>query len=243
MHSSHSMTVRGHWRANVSTAYAEKKSNNWQALLENVSNVCFLVRQSLPLRGDGDRSDSNFSCTFFEKKKTKFWKNGGRKRTHKYSRASIQNEMMKIMALQILGKIAKNLQDADFQSAMGDEATDVSIVSKLVICMRWVDDDLVTHDTAQKIKFSIKDFFSKWDQIRKNLRIWSDLLKKSLMENFIFCAVWRAYWVERYTMHQCQFHRYRNKRCVAPHEFEVKCRGKCYDGCSTMSGNKNAMVA
>ena len=69
--------------------------------------------------------------------------------------------MMKIMALQILGKIAKNLQDADFQSAMGDEATDVSIVSKLVICMRWVDDDLVTHDTAQKIKFFIKDFFSK----------------------------------------------------------------------------------
>ena len=39
------------------------------------------------------------------------------------------------------------------------------------------------------MKFSIKDFFSKWDQIRRNLRIWSHLLKKSLMENFIFCAV------------------------------------------------------
>ena len=44
-------------------------------------------------------------------------------------------------------------------------------------------------DTAQKMKFSIKDFFSKCDQIRKKLRIWSHLLKKSLMENFIFCAV------------------------------------------------------
>ena len=43
--------------------------------------------------------------------------------------------------------------------------------------------------TAQKIKFAIKDFFSKCDQIRKKLRIWSHLLKKSLMENFIFCAV------------------------------------------------------
>ena len=39
------------------------------------------------------------------------------------------------------------------------------------------------------MKFSIKDFFSKCDQIRKKLRIWSHLLKKSLMENFIFCAV------------------------------------------------------
>ena len=43
--------------------------------------------------------------------------------------------------------------------------------------------------TAQKMKFSIKDFFSKCDQIRRKLRIWSHLLKKSLMENFTFCAV------------------------------------------------------
>ena len=38
----------------------------------------------------------------------------------------------------------------------------------------------------RKMKFSIKDFFSKCDQIRRNLRIWSHLPKKSLMENFIF---------------------------------------------------------
>ena len=43
--------------------------------------------------------------------------------------------------------------------------------------------------TAQKMKFSIKDFYSKCDQICGKLRIWSHLLKKSWMENFIFCAV------------------------------------------------------
>ena len=37
--------------------------------------------------------------------------------------------------------------------------------------------------TIQKMIFSIKDFLSKCDQI------WSHLLKKSLMKNFIFCAV------------------------------------------------------
>ena len=36
--------------------------------------------------------------------------------------------------------------------------------------------------TAQKMKFSIKDFYSKCD-------LMSHLLKKSLMENFIFCAL------------------------------------------------------
>ena len=47
----------------------------------------------------------------------------------------------------------------------------------------------LNQNTIQKIKFSINDFFSKCDQIRSFLRIWSHFLKKSLMENFIFCAV------------------------------------------------------
>ena len=40
-----------------------------------------------------------------------------------------------------------------------------------------------------KMKFSIKDFSSKCDQIHKELRIWLRLLKKSSIENFLFCAV------------------------------------------------------
>ena len=37
-------------------------------------------------------------------------------------------------------------------------------------------------NNGQKMKFSIKDFFSKYDQIRRKL-------EKSFMENLIFCAV------------------------------------------------------
>ena len=40
-----------------------------------------------------------------------------------------------------------------------------------------------------KMKFIIKDFFSKCEEIRRKLRIWSHLLKTSLTENFIFCTV------------------------------------------------------
>ena len=39
------------------------------------------------------------------------------------------------------------------------------------------------------MQFSINDFFSKCDQIRRKVRIWSHLLKKFLLENFTFCAV------------------------------------------------------
>ena len=43
--------------------------------------------------------------------------------------------------------------------------------------------------TVKKIKSSINDFFSKCDQIRRKLGIWSYLLKKFLMENFSLCGV------------------------------------------------------
>ena len=42
---------------------------------------------------------------------------------------------------------------------------------------------------AQKMKFSIKNFFSNCQQICSFVRIWSHLPKISLMENLIFCAV------------------------------------------------------
>ena len=43
--------------------------------------------------------------------------------------------------------------------------------------------------TAQKMKSSIKDLFSKCDQIRRTLWICLHLLKESLIENLIFLAV------------------------------------------------------
>ena len=59
----------------------------------------------------------------------------------------------------------------------------------LVVSTTWISKFECIVCTAQKMKFSIKDFFSKCDQIRRKLRIWSHLPKKYLMENFIFCAV------------------------------------------------------
>ena len=64
-----------------------------------------------------------------------------------------------------------------------------SIVSSETTCNLKYFCNCSETNTAEKMKFFIKDFFSKCDQIRRKLRIWLHLLKKSLMENFIFCAV------------------------------------------------------
>ena len=69
--------------------------------------------------------------------------------------------------------------------------SNLTIISSLVLQM-WKSDLkslICTLHTPQKMKFTIKEIFSKCDQIYRKLRIWSGWLKKSLMENFNFCAV------------------------------------------------------
>ena len=48
-------------------------------------------------------------------------------------------------------------------------------------------------NTGQKLKFSIKDFFGKCDQIRNFLRLWLYSLKESLIEKFIFVQLKMVY--------------------------------------------------
>ena len=43
---------------------------------------------------------------------------------------------------------------------------------------------VVLYQTAQKMKFFMKDFVNTCNQIRSFLQIWSHILKKYLMENF-----------------------------------------------------------
>ena len=85
----------------ISQLHANEKSVNRQALLNILSNVRFLARQALPLRGDLDGTDSNFNQLYLLKESDhpvlKQWRK--EKKTDKYTHNTIQNEMMKVMAL------------------------------------------------------------------------------------------------------------------------------------------------
>ena len=49
------------------------------------------------------------------------------------------------MALRILREIALNIQSSVFYTIMADE-TAVSNTEQLVICIRWVDENLIAHE-------------------------------------------------------------------------------------------------
>ena len=69
----------------------------------------------------------------------------------------------------------------------------------------------------KKCSFPIKDFFSKCNQIRSFLQISSHLLKKSLMENFIFCA----FFVLRKKIYQVVMYKFNVSLKVDPYTSRV----------------------
>ena len=50
------------------------------------------------------------------------------------------------MALKVLRSIVYNIQAAPFVTIMVEETTDVANKEQLVLCLRWVDDNLETHE-------------------------------------------------------------------------------------------------
>ena len=70
-----------------------------------------------------------------------------KKKTNKYTSPEIQNEILKLMALQVLREVAANLHSTTFYTIMVDETTDVSNDEQVVLCLRWVDDLMPTKNS------------------------------------------------------------------------------------------------
>ena len=87
----------------LSTAHAPEKLENRQCLLKILSNLRFLARQSCAIRGDTDESDSNFMQLFkLQAEDDPIVYEWLKKRSNKYTSHEIQNELLKIIALNVL---------------------------------------------------------------------------------------------------------------------------------------------
>ena len=136
----------------ISSSYATKSSENRNILKKIFASVIFLARQSLPMRGTWSKLaeeeiNSNFhQLLLLRSEDDPSLKNWMAKSNEKYTSPEIQNEILQIIALGMLRNIAKKLQAAKFFTIMADESADISNKEQLVVCIRWVDDDLTAHE-------------------------------------------------------------------------------------------------
>ena len=167
--------------------YAEEKAENKKMLKAILSSIRYVGRQGLALRGrykvgegendKGCETDSNFLqllkmraddipglCDWLKRPQAKF------------TSPDIQNEMLSIMALMILRQIAGEISGKWF-TIMVDETTDLSNTEQMILCLRYVDDNLDVHEeviglhsleslSADTIVSTVQDIL-----LRLNLRI------------------------------------------------------------------------
>ena len=99
-----------------------------------LSNIRFLGRRGIPLRGDGDGNNSNF--TQIVHLRTKY--NSALsmllvKKTNKYTSRQMQNKMRTVMTLEVLTDVAASLHSSPFYFIVADETTDSSKREHVVI--------------------------------------------------------------------------------------------------------------
>ena len=131
----------------LSQQHAKEKEGNRKILLKILSNVRFLARQGLALRGDGDESDSNFmqllNLRGEDDSMVTEWL---LRKANKHTSHEIQDEFLKIMSLHVLRQIAANLQGSPFVTIMADETTDASNHEQVTIVIRWVTTEFQVHE-------------------------------------------------------------------------------------------------
>ena len=85
------------------------------------------------------------------------------------------------MSLTILQEISKNIQNSVYYTIMADEVTDSLNKEQFVVCLRWVDRDLVTHEelvglyavdniTSETLVNSLKDVLLRMGFSAQNCR-------------------------------------------------------------------------
>ena len=112
----------------LSAQHKREKMVRRRNLLKILSRVYFLARQGLPLRGYSNDKNSNLYqlLTFRGQDDPELLHWIERKHGRKYTSHETQNEMLKVMALQILRNVATNISDSPFFSVIADETTDLT---------------------------------------------------------------------------------------------------------------------
>ena len=130
----------------LSSYHSEEKSKNRQIFLPILRNIRFLAREGLVLRGSIEEESNFIQLLKLEGEVDSQIEKWLKKKSGKYTHPEIQNECLQLMSLTILREISKDIQNSVYYTIMVHEVTDSSNKEQFVVCLRWVDHELVTHE-------------------------------------------------------------------------------------------------
>ena len=103
----------------------EIQQKNVSALMKILSSIRYLARQRLPLRSHND-SESDFrQLLLLRAEDDPNFLEWLHKETNRFTSSTIQNEILKDMAVHILRPVVKYIKKSSYYSIMADEITDI----------------------------------------------------------------------------------------------------------------------
>nr|XP_014346736.1 PREDICTED: zinc finger MYM-type protein 1-like [Latimeria chalumnae] len=164
--------------ANVAAACSGAKLKQMKearsALIQILSSLQYLSCQGLSVQGHTDEeSNLNQLLALLAKNipELKSWLN---RTKYRWMSQDIVNEMIEIMAHDILRTLMTEIHEADFFSIIMDETADISVREQVSVCFRIVNKDLETEEiffgfyntsdaTSQALYTLLKDVLLRFD--------------------------------------------------------------------------------
>jgi hypothetical protein len=163
----------------------KKRHSERKYLLKVMDCIRYLARQGIAFRGNDGNDNLTQLFKLLCKDDTAFLKRLDKEADlesgqHKYLHNDIQNEIIDLMARQVLSKKLDSARSSQFFAIMADEYTDISNKELLSICLRWIEDLRVHEDfvgyyqlsniKSETIVNAIKDCLVRMQLSLKDLR-------------------------------------------------------------------------
>jgi len=110
-------------------------------LIDVTKCLRYLARQGIPLQGHDDNDNLTQALRLLGAKDDNVIKHLQGQIGHKYTHHNMQNELLDIMASQVLREKLSAIRERKFFSLIADEGTDISNIEQLSLCIRSVDDN------------------------------------------------------------------------------------------------------
>ena len=127
----------------LSSAHHIEMENNRKMLIVLLSTARYLARQNSAFRGHEEES-SNFLQLLHlrcdDVPGLKDWLE--KKSTPRYTSPQIQNEMIRTLAHTVLRDVVSDIKQSRYFAILADETTDSSNKTQLVVCLRYMTDDV-----------------------------------------------------------------------------------------------------
>ena len=130
-------------------------ATNRFCLLKIIECLQYLARQAMPMQGDTDEESNFIQLLKLRGKDQPVLLKWLERKDDKYSSHEIQNEIISIMANNVIRDLVADIR-CGFFAIIADEYTDVSNKERLTICIRWIDKSLEVHEDFLGF-FSIPD--------------------------------------------------------------------------------------